>query len=78
MYQLQAKMKEKSTAQVMVNDITAFVNCFYACNFSHIHRSCNKVAHAMTKTPLTFEELVWLEECPPTVLSLVQADKCLI
>ncbi|KAL4326146.1 hypothetical protein GQ457_11G027020 [Hibiscus cannabinus] len=45
------------------------------CRFSFIPRSGNGVAHAMSKVHFSeVTELVWVEEVPPEVTSLVDAD----
>lgn len=73
---LHTRQTEKSVTQVMVNDICSFVKSFYACSFYSAKGSCNKVAHTMAKNSLTFEEdLIWLEECPQNVSTLVLEDK---
>ncbi|XP_056685539.1 uncharacterized protein [Spinacia oleracea] len=75
---LQAKSREISATQVLVNDILNLAKQFTYCSFGFNRRSCNSVAHSMAQAALHFEEtLVWMEDCPPVVTPLVLADKIL-
>ncbi|XP_056698357.1 uncharacterized protein [Spinacia oleracea] len=76
---LQSRTKEESRTQVIVSDICNLVCSFLACAFKFAPRTCNKVAHAMAKVSLLFEEvLVWMEDCPSDICSLVMLYKALI
>lgn len=75
---LQVIAMEKSTTQVLVNDILATVRPFDGCSFTCVKRSCNKAAHSMAKASfLLEEELVWKEKFPSDVLYIVLVDKAL-
>lgn len=68
---LQGRTTEKSATQVIINDIAVVKSSLDECSFNYVNRSCNKAAHAMAKTSLSFEEvLVLLEECPPMSFQL--------
>ena len=44
-------------------------------NFSHVCRLGNKVAHSLARRANKFSQLiVWMEDVPPDVASVFQAD----
>lgn len=76
---LQGKRKEASVTQIIVNDVVVLANSFDFCAFHYARRSCNKVAQTITNASICFvDDLVWMEECPYDVLSLVIQDKAFI
>ncbi|XP_056686944.1 uncharacterized protein [Spinacia oleracea] len=59
---LNGRKKERSVTQMVVKDILELVKLFEACTFNFAKRQCNKVAHAMAKASLLFEDvLVWMD-----------------
>ncbi|XP_056686343.1 uncharacterized protein [Spinacia oleracea] len=73
---LRMKKRERSPAQMIVDDILSMASNFDYCEFIFANRSCNKVSHAIANSSLSFSEVrVWMEEHPADVLPLVTADK---
>jgi hypothetical protein len=59
----------------LVDDILCVKQLFYFCHFSFINILCNKAAMALASEALSSNTTqVWLEECPPCINTLVQAD----
>ncbi|KNA15390.1 hypothetical protein SOVF_098710 [Spinacia oleracea] len=76
---LNTQVKERSSTQVVVEDILAKTRNFNLVSFVYARRECNSVAHSIAKLSLSFNEVkVWLEECPPEVLASVIRDKLAI
>ncbi|XP_056685775.1 uncharacterized protein [Spinacia oleracea] len=71
--------RERSSIQVVVDDILALARNFVSCSFYFARRSCNRVAHAIAQTSLNLCEVkVWMEDHPIEVTSIVEADKAFI
>jgi hypothetical protein len=59
----------------LVDDILCVKQLFYFCHFPFIKILCNKAAMALASEALSSNTTqVWLEECPPCINTLVQAD----
>jgi hypothetical protein len=52
-----------------------FFLCFNFVNFSVINSVCNKAVSALATEALSsVSDQVWLEDCPASIISLVNAD----
>jgi hypothetical protein len=59
----------------LVEDISAWKDLFYSLSFSFIKNVCNKAANALATEALSsISDEVWLEDCPASIISLVQFD----
>ena len=59
----------------LVEDISAWKDLFYSLSFSVIKNVCNKAANALATEALSsISDEVWLEDCPASIISLVQFD----
>ena len=59
----------------MISDILIVANDFRCCNFSHVKRISNSVAHCLAKKSVSGNELqVWIESSPDDITPLVTRD----
>ena len=59
----------------IINDIIFLASCFACFSATHVKRHCNKVAHSLARRAFSFSPLsVWMEDVPPNLLSVIQAD----
>lgn len=59
----------------MISDILSEAEDFRSCNFSHVKRIGNTVAHFLAKKSVSGNELlVWIESSPVDVAPLVTQD----
>ena len=62
----------------LIQDAKILSNSFQLVNFSHVHREGNTVAHALARSAINRPNLtVWMEDVPPDICHLVQADSSL-
>ena len=60
---------------VLVDDICSFFPLFQFVNFSVINSVCNKAVSALATEALSSVcDQVWLEDCPASIISLINAD----
>ena len=59
----------------IINDINFLASRFACFSATHVKRHCNRVAHSLARRALSFYPLsVWMEDVPPELLSVLQAD----
>ena len=59
----------------IINDIMFLASHFTCFRATHIRRHCNKVAHLLARKAISFSSVsVWMEDVPPNLLSVIQAD----
>ena len=59
----------------LINDIMFLASRFTCFRATHVRRHCNKVAHLLARKSISFSPLsVWMEDVPPDLLSVIQAD----
>ena len=59
----------------IINDINFLASRFACFSAIHVKRHCNRVAHSLARRALSFYPLsVWMEDVPPELLSVLQAD----
>ena len=59
----------------LIQDVKALVSLFSSICFSHVIRTGNQAAHLLARRAILSENLnVWLEEVPPDILNVIQAD----
>uniref|UniRef100_A0A2N9F4D6 RNase H type-1 domain-containing protein n=1 Tax=Fagus sylvatica TaxID=28930 RepID=A0A2N9F4D6_FAGSY len=59
----------------LVDDILCVKQLFHFCQFSFTKILCNKAALALASEALSSSfSQVWLEDCPPCIVTLVQSD----
>ena len=59
----------------IINDIIFLASHFACFSATHVKRHCNRVAHSLARRALSFYHLsVWMEDVPPDLLSIIQAD----
>jgi hypothetical protein len=60
---------------VLVDDICGFIPNFQFISFSFVKNICNKAITALATEALSLtSDQVWLEDCPVSIISLVQLD----
>ena len=60
---------------ILVDDILCVKQLFHFCQFSFTKILCNKAALALASEALSSSfTQVWLEDCPPCIVTLVQSD----
>ena len=60
---------------LLIRDAFSLVGNFSKVSYSHIKREGNKVAHGLAKLAVNLAEcVIWMEEVPPTIHHLVQAN----
>jgi ribonuclease HI len=59
---------------MVVADCNRLSSRFNSFSLSHIKRSANMAAHSLAKFALTSSDTVWIEECPPCIVSSIAAD----
>ncbi|XP_030963888.1 uncharacterized protein LOC115985057 [Quercus lobata] len=67
----------KSLAQFgkIAEDIRVYASMFQDISFSHVRRNCNSVAHSLARRAILSPHfLVWMENVPPDVEPVFQAD----
>ncbi|KAL2900832.1 hypothetical protein RDABS01_025914, partial [Bienertia sinuspersici] len=70
---------EPSYFGLLVRDILYLAKQCKYITFSHVRREGNKVAHELAKISSNYGEMmIWMEECPDEVRSLVIMDASLI
>ena len=58
-----------------IQDVKAMIPLFSSICFSHVGRLGNKVAHSLARRAILSQNLnVWMEDVPPDILDVVQAD----
>lgn len=76
---VQAKKRERTRAQMIVDDIQSLASSFDFCVFKFAKRNCNKVAHSISQSSISLSEVrVWMEDHPSDVLPLVISDKAFL
>ena len=64
-----------STDGLLLDDIRFYASFFNQLLYSHVKREGNKVAHRLAKHALCISDfLVWMEDVPPPIRSVVQDD----
>ena len=59
----------------LIQDVKALVSLFSSICFSHVSRTGNQAAHSLARRAILLENLnVWMEEVPPDILDVIQAD----
>ena len=59
----------------LIEDVKALTPSFNCCSFVHVRRQGNRVAHALARWAFNSPSLtVWMEDVPPDISSVVQAD----
>ena len=59
----------------LIQDVKLLSNSFHFVSFSHLRREGNTVAHALARSAISRPSLtVWMEDIPPDIRHLVQAD----
>nr|XP_023926910.1 uncharacterized protein LOC112038333 [Quercus suber] len=59
----------------LINDVKYYSYSLEKLLYSHVTRDCNSVAHSLAKHALNIQDfLVWMEETPPQVFHVLQAD----
>ena len=59
----------------LINDAKYYSYSFEKLLYSRVMRDCNSVAHSLAKHALNIQDiLVWMEETPPQVFHVLQAD----
>ena len=58
----------------LINECVEIGSSFTRCNFVHTMRQGNIVAHRLAKYACNRDDIIWMEESPPIVASLVQSD----
>ena len=62
----------------LIQDVKLLSNFFHSVIFSHVRREGNTVAHALARSVISRPILtVWMEDVPPDIRHLVQADSSL-
>ena len=62
----------------LIQDAKILSNSFQLVNFSHVRREGNTIAHALARNAINRPNLtVWMEDVPPDICHLVQADSSL-
>ncbi|XP_075662965.1 uncharacterized protein LOC142632452 [Castanea sativa] len=60
---------------LLIEDAKKLSYCFDELLYSHTERECNTLAHSMTKYAVGIPDfLVWMEDVPPQLLNVFQAD----
>ena len=64
-----------STDDLLLDDIRFYASFFNQLLYSHVKRKGNKVAHKLAKHAFCISDfLVWMEDVPPPICSVVQDD----
>lgn len=59
----------------LIQDVKILSNSFHSVNFSQVRREGNTVAHALARSAISRPSLtIWMEDVPPDIRHLVQAD----
>ena len=59
----------------LIEDVKALTPSFNCCSFAHVCRQGNRVALALARWAINSPSLtVWMEDVPPDISSVVQAD----
>ncbi|KAF5470754.1 hypothetical protein F2P56_011245 [Juglans regia] len=69
---LKATVEVWSSASMFVSEAKELSSCFAKCDFSHVRRNGNNIAHLLAKNTLTISDfIVTIEEVPPCISSLL-------
>ena len=72
---LKTKVVGLAAYGLLIRDAFSFVGNFSEVSYSHRKREGNKVTHGLSKLAINLAEcVIWMEEVPPTIYHLVQAD----
>ena len=64
-----------STVGVIIDDICFEASCYNQLRYSLVKREGNKVAHSLVRYAIEILDfVVWMEDVPPHLLSVVQVD----
>ena len=64
-----------SCSGLLIEDIRRCSTLFNQLCYFHVKRKCNKVIHSLARYAVHISNfLVWIEDVPPQILSIVQAD----
>ena len=59
----------------LIEDVKALVPLFSSICFSHVSRTGNQAANSLARRAILSENLnVWMEEVPPNIIDVIQAD----
>ena len=59
----------------LIQDVKALVSLFSSICFSHVSQIGNQAAHSLARRAILSDNLnVWMEEVPPNILDVIQAD----
>ena len=59
----------------LIQDVKALVPLFSSICFSHVSWTGNQAAHSLARRAILSENLnVWMEEVPPDIIDVIQAD----
>ena len=59
----------------LIQDVKALVSLFSSICFSHVSQTGNQAAHSLARRAILSDNLnVWMEEVPPNILDVIQAD----
>ncbi|KAK9989549.1 hypothetical protein SO802_029788 [Lithocarpus litseifolius] len=59
----------------VIQDIRCLVSSFVSFSFTHVRRQGNNVAHALARWAInSSNSTVWMEDVPPDIQYVVQAD----
>ena len=59
----------------IIQDIKCASLCMQVCNFIHVRRGGNRLAHSLARRAiLAADTNVWLEELPPDLVDVFQSD----
>ena len=68
-----------STYEQLAKDVCWFCGFFSKLQYSSAKRDDNMVTHNLTRMFINFlDYVVWMEEVPPLILHVFQADKALL
>ena len=68
-----------STYEQLAKDVCWFSGFFSKLQYSHTKRDGNKVTHSLARMSINFSDcVVWMEDVPPPILCVLQADKALL
>ncbi|CAI9757855.1 unnamed protein product [Fraxinus pennsylvanica] len=75
---LQTDSMLNSSLGVLYQEVKIFATHFVNCNYSHIYRECNMVAHKLARHAQWVDDIcVWLDSIPDCISQAIWLDNCL-